>query len=317
MAVSRETLLEVAREAQFQPNTTEKVIYLFAFLNEMNQHPDLSNKLALKGGTALNLFVFAAPRLSIDIDLNYIGTAKDAELKKERDVIKAAVIAVCRRLGLNCQLGSDAHAGMKFTSTYRSALGNNDQIQIDLNFMYRLPLYPVRTMTSQAIGTYSAKNVLVLDENELFAGKLRALVARSRSRDLFDSVNLFSQVSDPARLRLAFHIYGAMNAKDWRTVSSGDVSLNEKELREQLLPVLRISVNNTDPATWAHGLVEDCRKGLNDYFPLTPAETNFIAHVREKGEIRPELITSDKQLSEVMAAHPALLWRCSKAGQDG
>src|SRR5271165_2820293 len=99
VAVSRETLLEVAKEAQFQPNITEKVIHLFAFLNEMNQHPGLTGKLALKGGTALNLFVFAAPRLSIDIDLNYIGTAKDAALKKEREAIKAAVIAVCRKLG--------------------------------------------------------------------------------------------------------------------------------------------------------------------------------------------------------------------------
>jgi len=316
VAVSRETLLEVAKEAQFQPNITEKVIHLFAFLNEMNEHPDLTGKLALKGGTALNLFVFAAPRLSIDIDLNYIGTAKNEALKKEREAIKAAVIAVCRKLGLNCQVGSDAHAGMKFTATYRSALGNNDQIQIDLNFMYRLPLWPVRAMTSRAIGTYSAKNVLVLDESELFAGKLRALVARSRSRDLFDSVNLFSQVADPAKLRLAFHIYGAMNAKDWRTVGSGDISFNEKELKEQLLPVLKISAHSADVATWAQDLVDKCLKGLSDYFPLTAAETEFVAQVRDKGQIRPELITADKQLSEIIAAHPSLLWRCSKAGQE-
>jgi hypothetical protein len=29
--------------------------------------------MALKGGTALNLFHFDVPRLSVDIDLNYVG----------------------------------------------------------------------------------------------------------------------------------------------------------------------------------------------------------------------------------------------------
>src|SRR5205823_1251069 len=123
-------------------------------------------------------------------------------------------------------LGSDAHAGMKFTATYRSALGGADQIQIDINFMYRLPLFPIRILDSCAIGSFSAKHVPVLDENELFAGKLRALLARSRSRDLFDSANLFPLVKDVSKLRLGLHIYGAMNAKDWRTVGSADISFN-------------------------------------------------------------------------------------------
>ena len=117
MSISKETLLEVAKDAQFQPNITEKVLHIFAFLNEMNQHPDLNGKFALKGGTALNLFVFAAPRLSIDIDLNYVGAAQGEELKHDREVIKNAVQAICKQQGLNCQLGSDVHAGMKFTST--------------------------------------------------------------------------------------------------------------------------------------------------------------------------------------------------------
>ncbi len=315
MAVSKETLLDVAREAQFQPNITEKVLQLFAFLDEMNQHSDLTGKFALKGGTALNLFVFAAPRLSIDIDLNYIGTAQGADLKHDREVIKNAVLAVCRQLGLNCQLGSDVHAGMKFTATYRSALGGNDQIQIDINFMYRVPLWPIRVLNSHAIGQFTAKNVPVLDESELFAGKLRALLARSRSRDLFDASNLFPAVSDPAKLRLALHIYGAMNAKDWRTVSGADISFNEKELTEQLMPLLKNTPDNRNISSWAAEIVNDCRNCLQGYFPLTAAEIDFIADVRDRGQIVPSYLTDDKDLSAVLLSHPSLLWRCSKAGQ--
>lgn len=312
---SKESLLEIAKEAQFQPAITEKVIHLFAFLEEMNEHPDLAGKFALKGGTALNLFVFAAPRLSIDIDLNYVGDAQGEQLKKEREKIKTAVINVCRKLGLNCQLGSDAHAGMKFAATYRSALGGQDQIQIDINFMYRLPLWPIRFIDSHRIGSFAARNIPILDESELFAGKLRALVARSRSRDLFDSANLFRVVSDKSKLRLALHIYGAMNAKDWRTVGPGDISFNEKELKEQLIPVVKISNSDQNLAAWAQDLVNDCKNGLSDYFPMTAEETNFVAHVRDKGQILPELLHADKDLSETLLLHPSLLWRGSKSGQ--
>ena len=35
--------------------------------------PILTERLALKGGTALNVFNLALDRLSVDIDLNYIG----------------------------------------------------------------------------------------------------------------------------------------------------------------------------------------------------------------------------------------------------
>jgi predicted nucleotidyltransferase component of viral defense system len=315
MTISRETLLEVARETQFQPNVTEKVLHLLAFLNEMIQHPQLSGKFVLKGGTALNLFVFEAPRLSIDIDLNYVGAAQGEDLKHDREIIKKAVQAICKQLALNCQLGSDAHAGMKFTATYRSALGGNDQIQIDINFLYRVPLWPIRLLNSYPIGSFAAKNIPVLDECELFAGKLRALLARSRSRDLFDASNLFSAVSDPGKLRLALHIYGAMNAKDWRTVSSGDLTFNERELAEQLVPILKNAPSGRNLSSWATDLVASCQNGLRDYFPLKANEIDFIAHVRDKGQIVPSILTDDKNLAAVLLSHPSLLWRCSKAGR--
>ena len=73
MIPSKERLLYVANETGFRPATLEKVFYLLTLLEEIFVHPNLESKLVLKGGTALNLFVFDVPRLSIDIDLNYIA----------------------------------------------------------------------------------------------------------------------------------------------------------------------------------------------------------------------------------------------------
>jgi predicted nucleotidyltransferase component of viral defense system len=48
---------------------------LLELLAGLESHPYLRGRLALKGGTALNVFVFDLPRLSVDIDLNYVGAA--------------------------------------------------------------------------------------------------------------------------------------------------------------------------------------------------------------------------------------------------
>ena len=57
----------------FQPRTLDKVERLLDLLDEMQRHPDLKGKLAMHGGTAINLFMLDIPRLSVDIDISYVG----------------------------------------------------------------------------------------------------------------------------------------------------------------------------------------------------------------------------------------------------
>ena len=63
MRVSPERLTAEAEATGFQPELLEKTFHLLGLLNAINSHPFLrSGKLALKGGTALNLFVFDVPK---------------------------------------------------------------------------------------------------------------------------------------------------------------------------------------------------------------------------------------------------------------
>ena len=73
MRISIERLAAEAETTGFRPDMLEKVAHLLGLLNALRSHPYLNGKLVLKGGTALNLFVFAAPRLSVDIDPNCVG----------------------------------------------------------------------------------------------------------------------------------------------------------------------------------------------------------------------------------------------------
>lgn len=59
---------------EFEPRTVDKVGRLLDLLDEMEHHPALKGKLALRGGTAINLFMLDVPRPSVDIDVSYIGS---------------------------------------------------------------------------------------------------------------------------------------------------------------------------------------------------------------------------------------------------
>ena len=108
----------------------------------------------MKGGTALKLFIFNLPRLSVDIDLNYIGAAERDAMIAERPKIENAIKAVCSREGLSARRVPAEHAGGKWLLRYESALGLGGNLQVDLNFMFRIPLWPVTTLNSHPVGSY-------------------------------------------------------------------------------------------------------------------------------------------------------------------
>jgi predicted nucleotidyltransferase component of viral defense system len=60
----------------------EKVLRLMGILEIFFYNDELADKYVLKGGTALNLFYFQMPRLSVDIDLNYLGLERETMLAK-------------------------------------------------------------------------------------------------------------------------------------------------------------------------------------------------------------------------------------------
>jgi hypothetical protein len=51
MNLSREQLLKLSAETGFQSDSLEKSIRLLDLLKEIQEHRDLKDKLALKGGT--------------------------------------------------------------------------------------------------------------------------------------------------------------------------------------------------------------------------------------------------------------------------
>ncbi len=312
MNVSRGWLLEAAEATGFRPQIIEQAACLLGMLGDIQAHPVTKGKLALKGGSALNLFVFNLPRLSVDIDLNYIGAAGLEEAKKERPLLESALQEVFKREGLDIERLPQEHAGGKWRLRYESALGGRGTLEVDLNFLLRIPLWPVVIRDSRPIVEVSAKGVPVLDIHELAGGKLAALLTRQASRDLFDAYLLFSQGRlDPQKLRLAFVVYGAGSRTDWRTITPDNVGIDRQELHSNLIPVLQGQALEEmgDLGEWAETMAERVRQGLGVVLPLTPEERKFLDALLDEAEIRPELLTPDAEMAGRIRANPLLNWK--------
>jgi hypothetical protein len=134
------------------------------------------------------------------------------------------------------------------------------------------------------------------------------------SRDLFDARELLrAGTLDRAKLRLGFVIYGAANRVDWRTVSAESVSVTARDVGQRLLPMLRSDLvpPRRDVGAWTVSLVTECQNLLSAVLPLAESERSFMDAINDRGEIIPDLITSDPDLKAIIGSHPALMWKAA------
>jgi predicted nucleotidyltransferase component of viral defense system len=310
--LSESDLQREAAATGFGAEVLEKILRLMELLEGLRSHPFLKGRIVLKGGTALNLFVFDVPRLSVDVDLNYIGAADRKRMLAERPQTERAIEAVCGRLGIQIKRAPGEHAGGKWRLSYARVTGQPGALEVDVNFLLRTPLWPPVPTDSRPVGSFRVTAVPVLDLHELAAGKLAALFDRSASRDLFDVRELLRSADlDRDRLRLGFVVYGGISRRDWRTVLLDDIDVDPADVDRQLVPLLRgpVAPKRDQIAEWTERLVDECRDLLSAVLPMSATEIEFLDRLNDRGEIVPELLTDDSASRSTIRAHPGLRWK--------
>ncbi len=115
MKMDEAILKRLAATTGFRGEMLEKVTHLLHLLRAINDDAYLRSCLALKGGTALNLFHFNMVRLSVDIDLNYVGAAERPGMLSERPVLEKRLSALCEQEGYGIRHTPDSQfAGGKW-----------------------------------------------------------------------------------------------------------------------------------------------------------------------------------------------------------
>jgi len=180
---------------------------------------------ALKGGTAINLFVRDMPRLSVDIDLTYLPLNSRhealAEIEQGLNRIKIDIEKNINGVKINT-VPLNGKTDVKL-----NCQGQNAQIKIEVNTITRGNIFPTKLMqlvdsVQDEFGKFAAINVVSLAE--LYGGKICAAIDRQHPRDIFD-------------VKLLFENEG-FNDDIWNGFKIGLIS-HYKPINELLNPILK------------------------------------------------------------------------------
>ncbi len=311
-APSTQTLQRIAAETRLPAATLEKVLRLLDVLQAIAEDRDLKTRVALKGGTALNVFHLRLDRLSVDIDLNYVGAMDRAAMEADRPLVDTALLRLLEAQGYQVRRQPPGHAGGKWVARYGSALGGGASIEVDLNYMARGPLFGVQTMSSTPICGVSATGISVLDLHEVVAGKLVALLDRRAARDLFDARRILeTQTLDWSLVRVGVLAWGAAGRRDWREACLGDIGGDPRELRHKLAICLPLDFFETAGGVdrWIADSVAICRAGLAPLFERTVGEAAFLDRLLDAADIDPTGLAVSDEVKARVAAMPMLAWK--------
>lgn len=163
--------------------------------------------LALKGGTAINLFVRDMPRLSVDLDLVLPDHTlpREPALKRINDAIHQSAARLTKQ-GFQIHTPASGDAG----ATKLLVRQNGIEVKIEVNFVMRGTIHPVRmaSLTQRARDTLEADlEIPVVSIEDVYGGKLVAAMDRQHPRDLFDVMQLFEHGGITPHIRRAFVVY--------------------------------------------------------------------------------------------------------------
>ena len=242
---------------------------------------------ALKGGTAINLFVRDLPRLSVDIDLAYIGfeNRKTAFININNALQRITDDLNHANLRADLQKSSDNIAKI----ICRNA---NTAIKIEPNYTIRGYVYPPNKMTvrDKVQEKYGFASINVVSEAELFGGKICAALDRQHPRDLFDAKYLLANEGITKKIKEGFIVsllqhnrppYELLNPNkhdinlkfelEFTGMSDEDFSVDDCNcVFDKLLKEIKGSLDNED------------KQFLIDFFSLNPHwNKSFIPNIEK------------------------------------
>ena len=179
-----------------------------------------SGVFALKGGTAINLFVRDMPRLSVDLDLVFPDHSlpRDKALARINEAIRHAAERLKTR-GFQVRTVTTTGAGETKILVRR----RNIEIKVEVNFVLRGTVHPVRlaSLSAKARDTLQAElEIPMVSLEDIYGGKLVAALDRQHPRDLFDVMQLYAHESITPAIRRAFVVYLASHNRPIHEVLS-------------------------------------------------------------------------------------------------
>ena len=297
----------LSEKTNFQKDILEKVFRLADLLRTIYDTEFLTDKLVLKGGTAINLIYFNMPRLSVDIDFNFVSGEQREDMLKSRENIDKILTKIFTMNGYEMEK-IKRYALLQYNLKYTNNAGNIDRIKVEINFMERIPVFEVEEKKISIFDIPEFK-VRTYRLEELFATKLRALLTRSAPRDMFDIYILLKSgfKFDERALKKCFIFYFCL-AQDFRMLDMESIGgIDSLEIKKFLLPLMEKG-KRID--------MDEISKKVNEFvsrlLELNENEKKFIESFYEQKNADLDLLFEDMRYNPQLKEHPMIEWRLKK-----
>jgi predicted nucleotidyltransferase component of viral defense system len=294
----------LSEKTNFQKDILEKVFRLADLLKTVYENEFLKDSLVIKGGTAINFIYFKMPRLSVDIDFNFVSDETREDMLKSRENIDRILTKIFMTEGYEMEK-VQPYALLQYNLKYTNTAGNLDRIKIEINFLERIPVFEIVENKISILDLPEFK-VKTYGAEELFATKLRALLTRAASRDLFDVYMLLKSglKFDEKALKKCFIFYFCL-AEDFRKLKAESISeINPLEIKKFLLPLMEKG-KKVDISEVSGKVKEFASKMLL----LDKNEQKFIELFYEQKKVELDLLFEDLKYNTKLKNHPMIDWR--------
>lgn len=262
-----------------------------------------SGKFALKGGTAINLFIREMPRLSVDLDLVFVDyTLSRAEAFEEITAAINAMAADLKRQRFECVVRGTGEVDAKIFIRGDEGI----LVKVEINHVMRGTITPtVNASITQAVQDKFRMNVTLpmLSHEEVYASKLVAALDRQHPRDLFDVHQLIMNEGISDETIKIFVAYLAGHNRPVHEVIFGNIiDIEDEYIRNfvgmtvEEVPLQVLLDTRTELVRGVHGRLTQDQKDF--LVSLTRAEPQWdlidIPHLQDMPAIRWKLQNLNK-----------------------
>jgi hypothetical protein len=183
---------------------TEQVRLMVALLPQVAKQ----TCFALKGGTAINLFIRDMPRLSVDIDLAYLPVEDRQTSLTNIDKALAAISTAIEQYIAGASVRALFLKGTD--KRYKLVIWQGEiSVKIEVTPVFRGSVYPAEfgELSTRARVAFGFARVNLLSFEDIYAGKLCAALDRQHPRDLYDVQLLLDNEGINDRMKNAFLVY--------------------------------------------------------------------------------------------------------------